>query len=277
MRLFSFIFIFFTFTTSCYQTQDTSSASANPALLKSISTEKKMVEIDGGTYTAFIGKDSGRIVEVKSFYMDETPVTVTEYLKFLKANPQWTKSKISSLFADSSYLHNWKGDFEPPTESDPNAPVTNISWFAAQAYAKSVGKRLPTVDEWEFVGLADEFSKNASAKPEFTSHILKSYQKKKQYLKPVGQENPNYYGVYNLYGMVWEWTEDFNSVMMSGESRNDQTSNESLFCSGAAVTTDDLKNYAAFIRFAMRGSLKANYTVNNLGFRCVKNLENNSL
>ena len=218
MRLFSFIFIFFTFTTSCYQTQDTSSASANPSLLKSIPTEKKMVEIEGGTYTAFIGKDSGRIVEVKSFYMDETPVTVTEYLKFLKANPQWTKSKISSLFADSSYLHNWKGDFEPPTESDPNAPVTNISWFAAQAYAKSVGKRLPTVDEWEFVGLADEFSKNASAKPEFTSHILKSYQKKKQYLKAVGKENPNYYGVYNLYGMVWEWTEDFNSVMMSGES-----------------------------------------------------------
>ncbi len=277
MRVFSFIFTFFILITSCIHTQDATSASANPNLLTYISTPKKMVEIDGGTYMAFIGKDSGRIVEVKSFYVDETPVTVSEYLKFLKANPQWTKSKIPHLFADSSYLHNWKGDFEPPAEADPNAPVTNISWFAAQAYAKSVGKRLPTVDEWEFVALSDETSKNASAKPEFTSHILKSYQKKKQYLNPVRLETPNYYGVYNLYGMIWEWTEDFNSVMMSGESRNDKTTNESLFCSGAAVTTDDLKNYAAFIRFAMRGSLKANYTVNNLGFRCAKNVENNSL
>src|SRR5690606_42013060 len=66
-------------------------------------------------------------------------------------------------------------------------------------------------------------------------------------LKPVKQQSPNYYGLYDLYGMIWEWTEDFNSVMMSGESRNDQTTNETLFCSGAAVTTDDLKNYAAFI------------------------------
>jgi len=277
MRLFSFIFIFFILITSCFHTQDTSSASMNPARLNYISSAKKMVEVKGGIYMAFIGKDSGRIVEVKSFYMDETPVTVSEYLKFLKANPQWTKSKIPHLYADSSYLHNWKGDFEPPAEADQNAPVTNISWFAAQAYAKSVGKRLPMVDEWEFVALADETSKNASAKPEFTNYILKSYQNKKNYLNPVRQETPNYYGVYNLYGMIWEWTEDFNSVMMSGESRNDKTTNETLFCSGAAVTTDDLKNYAAFIRFAMRGSLKANYTVNNLGFRCVKNLESNSL
>lgn len=86
----------------------------------------------------------------------------------------------------------------------------------------------------------------------------------------MGQDDANYYGDHNLYGMIWEWTDDFNSVMIAGESRKDQTTNENLFCSGAAVTTDDLKNYAAFIRFAMRGSLKANYTVDNLEFRCVK-------
>ena len=75
-----------------------------------------------------------------------------------------------------------------------------------------------------------------------------------------------------MYGMVWEWTFDFNSVMMSGESRKDNATNDNLFCAGAAVASSDLRNYAAFVRYALRGSLKADYCLNNLGFRCAKNL-----
>ena len=33
-------------------------------------------------------------------------------------------------------------------------------------------------------------------------------------------------------------------------------------------------NYAAFMRYAFRGSIKANYTTKNLGFRCAKNIAN---
>ena len=240
--------------------------------LKLISNSKKMVKISGGTYEAFIGKDSGRIVKVPTFYLDDSPITNAEYLQFLKANPQWAKSKVKRLYADSTYLQHWKSDFEIPENLSPNAPVTNVSWFAAKEYAKSVGKRLPTIDEWEFVALADRTTKNASKKPEFTDFILKSYQKKDKAKQVVAQDSANYYGVHNMYGMVWEWTFDFNSVMMSGESRKDNATNDNLFCAGAAVTSSDLRNYAAFVRYALRGSLKADYCLNNLGFRCAKNL-----
>lgn len=239
--------------------------------LRFISTDKKMVEIQGGSYKAFIGKDSGRIVKVTTFYIDETPVTNAEFLVFLRKNPQWARSKVLRLYADSTYLKDWNNDFEIPKGHLPNAPVTNVSWFAAEAYAKSAGKRLPTIDEWEFVGLADEHRKNASEDPSFTDSILKAYQDKSLKKRQVKQGQPNYYGVYDMYGAVWEWTYDFNSVMMSGESRKDNTANESLFCAGAAVTSSDLRNYAAFVRYALRGSIKANYTLNNLGFRCAKN------
>lgn len=241
--------------------------------LKYVSNTKKMVRIDGGAYEAFIGKDSGRIVKVETFYLDDSPVTNADYLRFLKANPQWTKSKVKRLYADSAYLHYWKGDFQIPENLSMEAPVTNVSWYAAKEYAKSVGKRLPTIDEWEFAALADHNSKNASKKPEFTEFILKEYQKKDKNKKIIRQDLPNYYGVYDMYGMVWEWTFDFNSVMMSGESRKDNTTNETLFCAGAAITSSDLRNYAGFVRYALRGSLKADYCINNLGFRCAKNFK----
>ena len=92
--------------------------------------------------------------------------------------------------------------------------------------------------------------------------------------KVVRQGEPNFYGVYDMYGMVWEWTYDFNSVMMSGESRKDNTTNESLFCAGGAITASDLRNYAAFVRYALRGSIKANNCLNNLGFRCARDFKN---
>ena len=239
--------------------------------LEFISITKKMMKIDSGSYRAFIGKDSNNIIKVKSFYIDDSPVTNAEYLTFLKANPQWTRSKVLRLYADSTYLKHWKGDYQLPEKINPDAPVTNVSWFAAEAYAKSVGKRLPTIEEWEYVGLADRTSKNASDKPDFTDFILREYQQRKSNMnKVVRQGEPNFYGVYDMYGMVWEWTYDFNSVMMSGESRKDNATNDNLFCAGAAVTSSDLRNYAAFVRYALRGSLKADYCLNNLGFRCAK-------
>lgn len=233
---------------------------------------KKMIEIPGGTYIPFFGQDSVKEVQVATFMMDETLVTNGEFLNFLKMNPDWTKSKILKLYADSNYLKHWPSDFEIPEGVGMDAPVSNVSWYAAKAYAQSVGKRLPTVDEWEYVGVADADSPNASDDQAFTNAILRSYKAGKRYLIPVKTGGANYYGIYDMYGSVWEWTSDFNSVMMTGESRDNNKKDENLYCAGAALTAADLKNYAAFVRFAMRGSLNATYCINNLGFRCVKDI-----
>lgn len=241
--------------------------------LESFTTDVKMVKIEGGSYKPFFGQDSLQFVKVKSFLIDETLVTNADYLIFLKSNPQWTRSKILRLYADENYLANWKSDFEFPENVSPDAPVTNVSWYAAKAYAEAIGKRLPTVDEWEYLGIANNEVPDASELPEFTANILKSYQIGERFKTRVKSNSPNYYQVYDLYGSVWEWTSDFNSVMVTGESRNNNVKNENLFCAGASLTSTDLKNYAAFIRFAMRGSLKAKYCISNLGFRCAKDLD----
>ncbi|MCK9481018.1 MAG: formylglycine-generating enzyme family protein [Bacteroidia bacterium] len=243
--------------------------SKEPDTIKPVEVDVKMVYILGGEYLPFYGDDSV-LVDVKPFYLDERPVTNKEFLAFVTANPQWRKSAVKRVYADSNYLKYWVSDLELPPGANPDAPVCNVSWFAAKWFAESVGKRLPTLDEWEFVAMADADTPNARRKPSYSDYIVDLYLVKDKHLNPVKQSAPNYWGVYNMFDLIWEWTDDFNSILVTGDSRTGQYDDKGLFCAGAATNSTDVMNYAAFMRFGLRTSLKARYTVANLGFRCAK-------
>lgn len=230
-----------------------------------------MLSIKGGSYIPLYGRDS-TVVEVKDFEMDKYPVTNKDYVEFVKKYPEWKKSRALKLFVDNSYLTNWKNDLELKDSENPNSPVTYISWFAAKAYCECQGKRLPTIDEWEYVAMADEISKDARKKPSYNQQILSWYEAPRSNENTIGQNSENVWGVHDLHGLVWEWTLDFNSVLISGESRKDVDKDNNLFCGSAALGATDLMNYAAFMRYAIRGSLRAKYSMKNLGFRCVKDI-----
>lgn len=230
-----------------------------------------MASIQGSRYIPLYGRDS-TVVEVKDFEMDIYPVTNTEYADFIKKYPKWQKSQALKLFTDDSYLDNWKNDLELKDSENANSPVTYVSWFAAKAYCECQGKRLPTVDEWEYVAMSDETTKDARIKPSYNEQILAWYEAPRSNENLIGQTQKNAWGVFDLHGLVWEWTLDFNSVLITGESRKDVDKDNDLFCGSAAVNATDLMNYAAFMRYAIRGSLKAKYSMKNLGFRCVKDI-----
>lgn len=259
---------------SCNQKQDKTTTAESVTndisdTLKHIPVNVSMAYIPGGEYKPFYGSNTD-LVQVAPFLMDERAVTNQEYLHFVTANPQWRRSNIKRLYADTGYLHNWQSDLVLPKEAKPNAPICNVSWFAAKAFAESVGKRLPTLDEWEFVAMADATTPNARSKPQYSDAIIDLYLQKNRQYNPVKQSPPNYWGIYNMFDLVWEWTEDFNSILTTGDSRSGQYEDKSLFCAGGATNATDILNYAAFMRFALRTSIKANYTIANLGFRCAK-------
>nr|BFD66266.1 formylglycine-generating enzyme family protein [Bdellovibrio sp. HAGR004] len=208
-------------------------------------------------------------LKVTSFYIDAHPVTNSEYLEFVRKNPQWSKSQVKKLFADGSYLEYWSGDQSYGDKSLASSPVVRVSWFAAREYCAWKGQRLPSTNEWEYVALSP--FKNRT---EIKDLILEWYGRGAEWpLRNVKKNSPNNLGVYDLHGLIWEWVEDFNTSLVTGESRADGGLDKNLFCGAGASAAADPADYAAFMRFAFRSSLQAKYTVQNLGFRCARDKE----
>ncbi|MCB9639682.1 MAG: formylglycine-generating enzyme family protein [Myxococcales bacterium] len=147
----------------------------------------------------------------RGFWIMETPVTQT----------QWT-----SLMEETPSLFYVSGD---------DAPVENISWYDAAAFANQLssldgsspcfelchdveetpwsrvsdylscdGWRLPTEAEWEFAARAGETGTLYGP----LDQIAWFYANSGSRTQPVAQKEPNAWGLYDVLGNVWEWCYD---------------------------------------------------------------------
>jgi formylglycine-generating enzyme required for sulfatase activity len=231
------------------------------------------VLIPAGPYRPlFPGKDAPDTIPVAAFRLDRWPVTNAAFAVFVADKPKWSPERIPPIFTEPGYLRHWQAGAPKPPEA--SSPVTNIPYFAARTYCRWRGGRLPTVAEWERVGAASQTRAFGREEPGYNQTILNWYGRPTPAHHPaVGQHAANYFGVHDLHGLVWEWTDDFNSALVTGESRADSALERGLFCGSGAVGSADPSDYAAFMRFAFRSGLKARYVVANLGFRCAYDLK----
>lgn len=232
-----------------------------------------MVAISGGVFKPLFRSTADfKEVEVKPFCLDVLPVTNNDFLRFVRTNPRWQRSAVKRLFADESYLKNWTGDLELGTNAPMDAPATFVSWFAAKAYAQWSDKRLPTTAEWELAAAAGYSNADGETDQEFKRDLFAWYASPARQLASVGSGRTNYWGAHDLHGLVWEWVADFNTSMVTGDARGDTGLDRQLFCGSGAAGARDVSNYATFMRYGFRSSLKADYCIHNLGFRCAKDL-----
>ena len=214
-------------------------------------------------------------VYVDAFYMDKHEVTNVQYKRFIDANPEWRKDSIADRFHDGDYLKGWSGNDYPNGRAD--HPVVYVSWYAAMAYAKWAGKRLPTEAEWEKAARGGLVGKKY---PWGDTIDGRKANYDNSNTTPVGSYGANGYGLYDMSGNVWEWCldewhGDFYRVSsgrnpVAGGSITDIKNNYTNVKSSRVLRGGSWFNTARDVRVATRSYNTPRYADPSYGFRCAR-------
>ncbi len=170
------------------------------------------VEIEGGASPGldveYPWEDSPRrfhqhTMLLAPFYIDRYPVTNAEFRSFLDATHYVPKD-------DLNFLRDWKNGTFP--QGWDNRPVTWVSLEDARAYAAWAGKRLPHEWEWQMAAQGtdgraypwgDTWQEQNMPKPDLGRTMRGP--------DPVDAhpQGASPYGVMDLTGNVWQWTDEF--------------------------------------------------------------------
>jgi formylglycine-generating enzyme required for sulfatase activity len=179
---------------------------------------------------------------LSAFNMDKTEVTQGAYTAVIGSNPSYFSSC---------------GD---------NCPVEQVDWSQAKAYCEQVGKRLPTEAEFEYANRAGSTTKYQCGNDESCLDRIAWYKaNSNSQTHPVGQKQPNAWGLYDMTGNVWEWTSDWygNYDQGSGKDPKGEASGSDRVDRGGSWFSD-----AQDLRSALRYSIGPAFRNINLGFRC---------
>jgi formylglycine-generating enzyme len=229
----------------------------------------KMAVVGGAEFKSVLPIAPGqKSVRLQTFRLDRTPVTNAQFAAFVRAHAGWRRDRVPKLFADAGYLTHWRSH-DAPAASTARQPVTHVSWYAARAYCEARGARLPSWYEWEWAAAADAKRKDARQDPQWKQQMLAWYsQTTGEGLQNVAARAPNLHGIHDLHGLVWEWVEDYNGMLVSGDNRQQSEPDATRFCGPGALTMEQKENYAVLMRIAMLSSMQGRYTTATMGFRC---------
>lgn len=161
-----------------------------------------------------------------AFLIDRFPVTNGQFLQFLRAggyhNPSWWTPEGWRWRERSGVEHPlywrrtrsgewWEIGLTQMRPLPLDHPVSHVSWYEADAYALSVGKRLPTEAEWEKAATWDPAQGRKLPYPwgeERPDVQHCNYNGTMRGTTPVGRyaAYPSPYGCVDMLGNVWEWT-----------------------------------------------------------------------
>lgn len=216
----------------------------------------KMIRIPSGR---FLYGDNKEIIYLDEFWIAKTPITNTEYKRFLDANPKY---KVPFADEDWAKPYNWNRRKRIFPDGKAFHPVVLVSWHDAIAYAEWAGMKLPTEEQWEKAARGT----NGEEFPwgnEWRENYCNTSEARLGTTSPVGQYSPHGdspYGCVDMSGNVWEWV----------DSWWDATQTTRVLCGGSwnLVSKD--------ARVTFRFKDYPNYSDLNIGFRVVSSTASKS-
>jgi formylglycine-generating enzyme required for sulfatase activity len=210
-------------------------------------------------------------VFVDAFYIDKHEVTIGQYRQFIR------ETGHHPLDWDNVFTYS-------PTDDH---PVVGVSWYDAMAYAKWVGKRLPTEAEWEKAARGSKLGGKkyawGNATPNGKQCNLVGTVDKYEYTAPVGSFPANGYGLSDMTGNVWEWCLDEfqNNVYANPPRKNPIIGDgiENLINNILDIKTDRVLRGGSWFSTVQDGRVSTRFKASPsfkgsfVGFRCVKDVE----
>jgi len=168
-----------------------------------------------------------RNIHLKSFFFDLYEVSNKQYCEFLNAVGNHLEGG-TYWFNETSYsdILMEDGTYKVRKERE-NYPVTCVSWYGAKAYARWVGKRLPSEAEWEYAASNGGTTLYSWGNEWYSDYCnwgddgeLDGF----EFKAPVNsfEDGKNLYGCYNLVGNVFEWVADWQTRYDSADTINPQ-------------------------------------------------------
>jgi sulfatase modifying factor 1 len=188
-------------------------------------------------------------VEVRGFWMDETPVTNQDFSRFVRATGYLT---LPERRGDSVAFWRCPEGVGSSLAGRLDHPVVFLAYEDALAYARWAGKDLPTEAEWEFA---------AHGAPEGLSFHL--------HTQAVRSSRPNAFGLYDIMGNVWEWTVDMYEPRIPMEQAATGRVPRKVLKGGASLSA---QHQALRYRPSARRAQDIDMAARDVGFRCVLRL-----
>lgn len=251
----------------------------------------------------------------RSFAIASTEVTVAQFRQFLDANPDAKRGyqyegapgrmaqvlgrfspdddgpAIAVTWYEAAMYCNWLSAREGLPQSEWVYPIGVLSngFTMPTNYLARQGYRLPTEPEWEFAARAGTstarfFGDSDDLLGEYAWFARRPPQKKGDPVDPadpqrtfrVGSLKPNPLGLYDIYGNVWEWTQDRVERFQTAAVREDVEDAVLLVSDRDARTRRGgaFPYGAAFARSAARGTVGSFPTSrrDNVGFRIARTI-----